>query len=410
MFDLDLWREILQSINKNRTRAILSGFTVVFAIMLFTILFGIANGLDNTFQNLFVRTADNAITFYTGTTSKPYKGYQIGRQIDMTNDDVAYIKREFPNDIQYLSGTLRRNYNVKYKDKKGDFTIFGISPEYQFLEKAEIIKGRFINVRDFENKDKFVVIGRLVESDLFGKESAFGKYIELEGVNYKVVGVFSDDGGDSQERRVYAPTTTIQKLYTGNDKLQTIMVGYNPFMNVDQAMALVNRIKLKLKNKYSVAPDDQRAIRAGDRILTEKKRLDNISMSLRILIPIIGFGTLIAGILGISNIMIFIVKERTKEIGIRKALGASPRSIVSIILLETILITTITGYLGLVIGVGVLKSIGSSLERYFITDPSVNISIVFSATIVLIIAGAIAGFIPAKRASKIKPIVALRND
>ena len=410
MFDLDLWREILQSINKNRTRAILSGFTVVFAIMLFTILFGIANGLDNTFQNLFVRTADNAITFYTGTTSKPYKGYQIGRQIDMTNDDVAYIKREFPNDIQYLSGTMRRNYNVKYKDKKGDFTIFGVSPEYQFLEKAEIIKGRFINNRDFENKDKFVVIGRLVESDLFGKESAYGKYIELEGVNYKVVGVYSDDGGDSQERRVYAPTTTIQKLYTGNDKLQTIMVGYNPAMNVDQAMSLVNSIKLKLKNKYSVAPDDQRAIRAGDQILTGKKRLDNISMSLRILIPIIGFGTLIAGILGISNIMIFIVKERTKEIGIRKALGASPRSIVSIILLETILITTITGYLGLVIGVGILKSIGSSLERYFITDPSVNISIVFSATIVLIIAGAIAGFIPAKRASKIKPIVALRND
>ena len=410
MFDLDLWREILQSINKNRTRAILSGFTVVFAIMLFTILFGIANGLDNTFQNLFVRTADNAITFYTGTTAKPYKGYQIGRQIDMTNGDVAYIKREFPNDIQYLSGTLRRNYNVKYKEKKGDFSIVGVSPDYQFLEKAKIIKGRFINDRDFKNKDKFVVIGRLVESDLFGQESAFGKYIEIEGVAYKVVGVFSDDGGDSQERRVYAPTTTIQKLYAGNNKLQTIMVGYNLTMSVDHAMSLVNSIKLKLKNKYSVAPDDQRAIRAGDQILTGKKRIDNISMSLRILIPIIGFGTLIAGILGISNIMIFIVKERTKEIGIRKALGATPRSIVSIILLETILITTLTRYLGLVIGVGVLKGVGTSLERYFITDPSVNISIVFSATIVLIIAGAIAGFVPAKRASKIKPIVALRND
>ncbi|MFH4968542.1 ABC transporter permease [Gaetbulibacter sp. M240] len=410
MFDLDLWREILQSINKNRTRAILSGFTVVFAIMLFTILFGIANGLENTFQKLFVRTAENAITFYTGTTSKPFKGYQIGRQIQMTNSDVDFIAREFRDDIEYISGTLRRNYNLSYKEKKGDFTVMGVSPDYQFLQKSEIIKGRFINYRDLESKDKFVAVGRLVESDLFGKESALGKYLELEGVAYKVVGVYSDDGGDSQERIVYAPYTTIQKLYTGDDKLLNIMVGYKPNLTVDQAFALVNNITLKLKNKYSVAPSDQRAVRAGDRILTAKKRLDNISFGLGILIPIIGFGTLIAGILGISNIMIFIVKERTKEIGIRKALGASPRSIVSIILLETILITTITGYIGLVIGVGILKSIGSSLERYFITDPSVNISIVFSATIVLIIAGAIAGFIPAKRASKIKPIVALRND
>ena len=165
----------------------------------------------------------------------------------------------------------------------------------------------------------------------------------------------------------------------------------------------------KLKNKFDVAPSDQRGVRIGNGVLTGKKRLDNISSGLGVLIPIIGFGTLIAGILGISNIMIFIVKERTKEIGIRKALGASPRSIVSIILLEAILITAFTGYIGLLIGVGILKATGSSLERYFITNPSVNPSILISATIVLIIAGAIAGFLPAKKASKIKPIVALRN-
>ncbi|GAA4279871.1 ABC transporter permease [Gaetbulibacter aestuarii] len=378
--------------------------------MLFTILFGIANGLDNNFQKRFIQRSENAITFYTGTTSKPYKGYQIGRQIFYYNDDARYIKKEFPNDIQYISGTLRRNYNISYKEKKGEYSVMGIDPDYQFLQKAKILKGRFINDRDILNRSKYIIIGRLVESDLFGKESALGKYVNLEGVAYRVVGVYSDDGGDSQERIIYAPLTTIQKLYTGDNKLGTIMVGYKPDLSVDQTIALVNRIKSKLKNKNSVAPDDQRAIRASDRILTEKKRQDNFSLSLRILIPIIGFGTLIAGILGISNIMIFIVKERTKEIGIRKALGATPRSIVSIILLETILITTITGYLGLVIGVSILKGIGPSLERYFILDPGVNISIVFTATIVLIIAGGIAGFIPAKRASKIKPIVALRND
>ena len=409
MFDIDLWREIFQSINKNRTRAILSGFTVVFAIMLFTILFGISNGLENTFEKLFINTADNAISLNTGTTSKPYKGFQIGRDILLNNDDVDFIRTEFPKEVQYVSGKLQRTYSLKYKKKKGDFTVMGVHPDYQYVEKAEILEGRFINVRDFRNKDKVITIGRLVEDDLFVNESAVGKYLDLEGVAYKIVGVFSDAGGDSQERMVYTPTTTIQRLYIGNNDLGRIIVTYNPELNVDQAMALVDRITLKLKNKYKVAPDDQRAIRAGNRILTGKKRLDNISFGLGVLIPIIGFGTLIAGILGISNIMIFIVKERTKEIGIRKALGASPRSIVSIILLESVVITTFTGYFGLLVGVGILKAIGSNLERYFITDPSVSISIVYTATIVLIIAGTIAGFVPAKKASKIKPIVALRN-
>ncbi|WP_242130736.1 ABC transporter permease [Aestuariivivens marinum] len=409
MFDLDIWREIFQSINKNKTRAILTGFTVVFAIMLFTILFGIANGLENTFKKLFLRTADNAITLYTGTTSKPYRGLQIGRRIFLNNEDLDFIKSEFGSQIEYISGTLTRNYNLRNAKKKGDFTVMGVGPDYQYSEKAEIIDGRFINLKDYNNKDKILVIGRLVEDDLFERESAVSKYIDLEGVQYKVVGVFSDNGGDSQERMVYAPTTTIQKLYTGNKKLDRIVITYNPKLTVDQALVLVDKITLKLKNKYNIAPNDQRALRTGNRILTEKKRLDNISSSLGILIPIIGFGTLIAGILGISNIMIFIVKERTKEIGIRKALGASPKSIVLIILLESIVITTFTGYIGLLIGVGALQAIGSSLERYFITDPGVNLSIVFSATIVLIFAGTIAGFLPAKKASKIKPIIALRN-
>jgi len=409
MFDLDLWREIFQSINKNRTRALLSGFTVAFAIMLFTILFGIANGLENTFEKFFIRTAENAITIRFGTTSKPYKGLQIGRQIRPSNKDLAYLEKEFGDNIEYISAKTSRGYQVSYKKEKGSYTISGVSPDYQYIEKAEIKDGRFISLKDVKAKDEVCVIGRLVEEDLFLKESAIGKYLDLEGVQYKVVGVYSDGGGDRQERVIYAPYTTIQRLYYGNDDIGDITLTYNPKLTVDQALVLIQEMTSKLKNKFDVAPSDQRGVRIGNGVLTGKKRLDNISSGLGVLIPIIGFGTLIAGILGISNIMIFIVKERTKEIGIRKALGASPRSIVSIILLEAILITAFTGYIGLLIGVGILKATGSSLERYFITNPSVNPSILISATIVLIIAGAIAGFLPAKKASKIKPIVALRN-
>ncbi|GAA4269136.1 ABC transporter permease [Hyunsoonleella aestuarii] len=409
MFDLDLWREIFQSINKNKTRAALSGFTVAFAIMLFTILFGIANGLENTFEKFFLTTADNALTIRSGTTSKPYKGLQIGRLITYANKDLDYLKKEFGDKIQYITPKLSRTYQLKYKKRKGEYTITGVSPDHQYLEKAVIIKGRFINERDVKNKDKVIAIGRLVEKDLFVKESALGKYIDLEGVVYKVVGVFSDNGGDEQERTIYTGYTTIQRLYLATDEIGSITIGYNPNMSADQALVLVQEITAKLKSRYDVAPNDQRAVRIGNRILQEKKRLDNMTTGLGILIPIIGFGTLIAGILGISNIMIFIVKERTKEIGIRKALGASPRSIVSIILLESILITAFAGYVGLLIGVGVLEAIGSSIERYWITNPSVKPSIVYTATIVLVIAGAIAGFLPAKKASKIKPIVALRN-
>lgn len=409
MFDLDLWREIFQSINKNKTRALLSGFTVAFAIMLFTILFGIANGLENTFEKFFIQTAENAITIRFGTTSKPYRGLKIGRQVKPTNKDLAYLEKEFGDDIQFMSSKISRSYQVSYKNQKGGYSVAGVSPDYQYIEKAEIKDGRFVSLKDINSKDKVCVIGRLVEEDLFLKESAVGKYLDVQGVLYMVVGVYSDGGGDSQERVIYAPYTTIQKLYLGNDDIGDISLTYNPKLSVDEALGLVQEMTIKLKNKFDVAPNDQRGIRIGDGVLNAKKRLDNISSGLGALIPIIGFGTLIAGILGISNIMIFIVKERTKEIGIRKALGASPKSIISIILLESILITAITGYIGLLIGVGILESIGSSLERYFITNPSVNSSILFSATVVLIIAGAIAGFLPAKKASKIKPIIALRN-
>ncbi|WP_158845425.1 ABC transporter permease [Algibacter sp. L1A34] len=409
MFDLDLWREIFQSINMNRTRSLLSGFTVAFAILLFAILFGIANGLQNTFQEAFGTDANNSIIIYPGRTTKANKGMQVGRRIQFKNEDREFIKEKYGDKVQFITSKVNKSVNASFKGEKNSYQLRGVYPEYMFIENNVVKEGRYINQNDLTNKTKVVVIGKKVEDELFFKETAIGKYINLSGIQYKVVGVFTDDEGDSEESIIYMPITTIQRVYGNNDLVDLIHLTYNPEMNSTEALALGVSIEKSLKEKFDVARSDQRAIRIRN-MAQGTQQVDMMTTSLSIIILVIGFGTLIAGIVGISNIMIFIVKERTKEIGIRKALGASPRSIVSIILLESIIITAIAGYVGLLVGVGVLELATPVLKDYFIKDPGVSNSLVAGATITLIVAGAIAGYLPAKRASQIKPIVALRND
>ncbi|MGV6830995.1 MAG: ABC transporter permease [bacterium] len=407
MFDLDTWREILQSMNKNRTRSVLSGITVAFAILLFTMLFGIVNGLENTFTEAFVDDADNAIFINSGRTSKAHKGMQAGRRIQFKNEDFDYIKEN--DEVQYSTGRIFKNVEASFRGEKSSYSLRGVHPDHQYLEKTKIKEGRYINQNDLKNKNKVIVIGRLVEEDLFTKTTALGKYIDLSGIQYKVVGIFTDDGGDNEERIIYMPISTTQQLYGGNDYIDQINITYKPDLSLDQAMDFGVALEKDLRKRFNIAPDDQRALRIFNMAQQTKGTKQFVGI-IAFLVVFIGVGTLVAGIVGISNIMIFIVKERTKEIGIRKALGAAPKSIVSIVLIESVVITIIAGYLGLVAGMGILSWVGPSLEEYFIKDPSVSINTAFSATVILIVAGAIAGYIPAKRASRIKPIVALRND
>ena len=409
MFDIDLWREIFQSINKNRTRSLLSGFTVAFAILLFTILFGIANGLQNTFKEAFVDDASNSIFIQAGQTTKAHKGLQAGRRIQFKNEDFNYVKDEFGNKVEFITARIYKNVNASFRNEQNNYNLRAVHPDHQYLEKTKIKEGRYINQNDLQNKTKVVIIGRLVEEDLFLKTTALGKYLNLSGIQYKIVGIFSDEGNDDEERVIYMPVSTAQQVYGNNDYIDQISMTYNPDLNFDQAIAFSNSLTKQLKSLFSVAVSDQRAIRVRNRA-AESKSVNALTTGLGIIILVIGFGTLIAGVVGISNIMIFIVKERTKEIGIRKALGAPPKSIVSIILLESIFITIIAGFLGLVVGMAVLKFAGPMLEQYFIKDPAVSTAHILSATITLIVAGAIAGYLPAKKASQIKPIVALRND
>ena len=248
-----------------------------------------------------------------------------------------------------------------------------------------------------------------MEQDLFGAKSALGKNITLDGLSYKVVGVFKDPGGDNDERFIYAPFTTLQGIYKPNDELDYIGLTFNPDLSVDEALDFSNALTQVLKEKHNIDPRDQGALRVQN-YAEGTKNVQSFMMVLNVIILFIGIGTLIAGIIGISNIMVYIVKERTKELGIRKALGATPKSIIGMILMESIYITAIAGYAGLMIGVFTLRAMSDSLEEYFIKDPSVETYVVVGATIVLIIAGSIAGYIPAKRAASIKPIVSLNDE
>jgi putative ABC transport system permease protein len=409
MFDLDSWREIFQSLNKNKLRTVLSGFTIAFAILLFTLLFGVGNGLKNTFEEQFSSNAQNSIYINSGRTTKPYKGLQSGRRIQLRNDDSKFINENFENEIQFYSPSIQRGMKAIYKGEHNNYTVFGVYPDYQPLEEAVVQDGRFLSFLDIQNKAKVVAIGRLVEKDLFGSFSALGKNISLDGISYKVIGVFNDPGGDNVERRIYAPFTTIQGMYKPNDELDYIGLTFNPNMSVDKAIAFSNLLTKVLKEKHNIDPRDQSAIRVNN-FAEGTKNVQQFMTVLNVIILFIGIGTLIAGVIGISNIMVYIVKERTKELGIRKALGATPRSIVVMIMLESIFVTAIAGYSGLLIGVFSLKALEKTLETYFITNPSVETYVVVGATIILVIAGTIAGYIPAKRAASIKPIVALNDE
>ena len=409
MFDLDLWREIFQSISKNKLRTLLSGGTVIFAIMLFAILFGLANGLQNTFNEGMGGDAENTIFINSGRTAKAGKGNQVGRRIQFDNALLSTLKDEFKEDIEFITARVNKNVTASYKGEKNNYTLRAVNPDHQFIEKSELISGRFINQRDLQQSTKVIVIGRLVKEDLFKTQKVLGEYIDLNNIQYKVVGVYQDIGDDNEERIIYMPLTTAQRIYGNNDYIDQINLTYNLNMGLDNAIALGINIEKRIKKIFNIEPSDQRAVRLRNRA-TEANQINQFNGILAILGLIIGLGTLIAGIVGISNIMIFIVKERTKEIGIRKALGAPPSSIVSIIIIESVMITSISGYLGLVLGIGILEAYGPSLDKYFITDPSVSTFLVAMATLTLITAGFIAAWLPAKKASKIKPIIALRDE
>ncbi len=409
MFDIDRWQEIYSSIRSNLLRTVLSGFTVALGLFIFIVLFGIGNGLNNAFTQGFARDAQNLITIVTGQTSIAFEGLQENRTITMENSDYDALVNSDKDKAEHASPRYSANWMVKYGKESGNYQINGAVPDEQFIENRKMIEGRYLNPNDINKKQNVAVIGRMVQRDLIKNGSPVGKDLDINGTMFKVVGVFSDDGGDWDERHISVPISTLQQMKKSSDTLSTIYIAYDPKLSPDEAIKYGDKLKDQLKSRKRVAPDDENAVR----VWNNAKNMNDTFMFMAVLTGIVGFigmGTLLAGIIGISNIMVYIVKERTQEIGVRKAIGAKPKSIVALIIQESIVITVISGLIGVGIGVLTLSLIGDSLEKYFIMNPSVGWGSILMAFVSLVISGLIAGFIPAYRAARIKPIEALRTE
>ena len=414
MFSLERWQEVFQTIGKNKLRTILTMISVITGIFILVVLLGVGEGMKNGIKSTFQDDAENEISVYDGVTTVEYKGLNPGRKIQFKNEDFEQISRTHASDIDKKSSMYRIwSGLISYKDESGSYRIEGVLPDYEFIEKVSLISGRFLNQQDQKATEKYMAIGKKVKDDLFGDKKALGKMVEVSGINFKVIGVYTDPGGEREESRVYIPLSTSQKVFGGGQNIRQMNFTIPKRDNYDEALAESNRIVSKierdLKSIHKVAPSDASGIRVRSTI-EETKRFYDLTSVISLFFWSVGVATLFAGIIGVSNIMLIIVKERTKEIGIRKALGAKPFSIIGMVLHESIFVTTIAGFIGLILGLILLENLGPLIDTEFIKNPEVNLNIAVTTLGLLVIAGALAGFFPARKAAKIKPIVALRDE
>lgn len=414
MFNIERWQEIFEAISKNRLRTFLTGVSVASGIFILVILLGAGKGLQNGIEKQFERDAAGIVEVWSGTTAKEYKGLNPGRQIQFRNSDYSQSVQKFEDKLELRAAT----YNFwggafTYGKESGSYQYRGVDPDYGAVENLTVVQGRFINSNDLANNEKVATIGMKIKTDLFKDKDPLGKEIAINNVNFKVVGVFTDPGGEREEARAYLPKTTVQRAYGGGDKISNIFFTLKKTNDYDEALAQSEKftedLKALLRSKNVVAPDDDSGINAYNSVKDAKQFYD-LNLYIRLFFWWVGICTIIAGVVGVSNIMLIIVKERTKEIGIRKALGASPFSIISMILHESIFITTIAGFVGLLASLLLLEVVGPMVQSEYFRNPQVDFSVALTTLVLLVFAGAVAGFFPAYRAAKIRPIVALRDE
>lgn len=416
MFDIERWQEIFETIGKNKLRTFLTGLSVASGIFILVILLGFSSGIQKGVKSQFAQDAESRISVWTSVTTKGYKGLNPGRQIQLHNADYETINNQFEDEIEHKTAL----YNiwggqVNYGNEAGNYRIEGAHPGQQFIENATLTAGRFLNQNDIKEGIKVAIIGQKVKQELFKQEDPIGKTIKITGINFIVAGVFTDPGGEREEQRIFIPVTTAQRVFNAGDKLRSVAYTVKMSDNFDEAVALSaavsEGIEQHIKERYSIAPDDQGAVRVNYN-LEEAQQIYSLIDTMRMVFWIIGVFTIVAGVVGVSNIMLIIVKERTKEIGVRKALGALPSSIIGMILQESVFITAIAGFSGLFFGVFLLEVIVPLVlpPSDFIEAPQVDFTTAISTVLILIVSGAIAGYIPARRAANIKPIDALRDE
>ncbi|MCH2215762.1 MAG: ABC transporter permease [Flavobacteriales bacterium] len=416
MFDRDKWAEVFQVLGKNPFRTAATAFGVMWGIMMLIIMMGSGKGLENGVKVNFNRVT-NCMFVWTQTTTKPYAGFKQGRRFDLRNADVEFLKANVP-EIEILSprnqlGGYNDANNVVRGIRTGSFSVYGDTPDYQKIEHKPITQGRFINWGDIEEIRKVCVIGERVQKELFAKgEEPLGEYIKISGVNFQVVGVykspFSGERAEEDTKSIFIPFSTFQKAFNYGD-----MIGWMSITSQEEVPVSIMEEKIieKLKVRHKIHPEDRRAFGSSN-LQEEFEEMNGVFNGIAGLSWFVGVLTLFAGTIGVSNIMLVIVKERTNEIGVRKALGATPWDIVSQILLESIFLSSIAGFVGVICGVWLLELVAMFVEGQdgAFRNPGVDFNVVFWALMILIFSGSFAGFLPASRAVNIKPIEALRTE
>lgn len=415
MFDVDKWQEIIHALKQNKLRTFLTAFGVFWGIFMLVVMLGSGRGLENGVYSEMGDFATNSMFVWSQRTSMPYKGFKRGRRFNFNNSDTRAIRQQIA-DIELLAPRLQAygsdgQNNVIYGKKTGAFTIFGDYPDFNHIDPVTITGGRFINDIDIDQERKVAVIGQRVKEMLFeNQENPIGKYIRIQGVYFQIVGSFrsmhTGGWGEWQDQCIFMPFTTLQKTYNYGDAVGWFSVTSKPNVSVSEVEKQVIAL---LKKRHDVHPLDDQAI-GHENVEEQFNKINGLFRGIDLLIWIVGIGTLLAGVIGVSNIMLVIVRERTKEIGIQRAIGATPLKIMGQIVTESVFLTSIAGYIGLVLGV-VLVDFGlSGIKTESFLNPSVNMQVAVTALAILVVSGALAGIIPARRAVRIKPIDALRFE
>ena len=406
---IDALVEISETFRSHKTRTFLAVLTVAWGIFMLVLLLGAGRGVQNGVELQFKDDAVNSVRVYRGRTTIDHNGMPRGRLIWFNNEDYTQLGAQVQH-IDKLTGrfNLNRDNQVSVGKQVGSFDIRGVHPDHLYLEKTVMQDGRFINALDLSEKRKVAVLGRQVVEKLFDEPLPIGESVLIGGISYRVIGVFSDVGGQREEETIYIPVTTAQLVNGNRDRLNQLLYTVGE-ADYQQSKNSEQQVRELLARHHNFSPQDQRAVRIYNN-LDEYKKISDLFYWVRVFVAVVGVGTVLTGILAVSNIMVISVSERRREIGIRKAIGATPASITRLIVLESVILTSVAGYVGLVGSLGLLELLKATIEENdFMYQPDVSTQVVLLVTLLVIVAGTLAGYLPARRAASINPVEALQQ-